>query len=142
MIVWGANSHFGYNRNLLEPGDNMMPMGQYLKDRYEKSMYSVALTSYDGLSGSIYRDTITAVPPATDDCIEKILADAGMEYGFINLRAKKAKKCLKDPVKARLYGYGNHMGEWPKMADGLLFIKTMEPNAARKNPAEITKIND
>jgi erythromycin esterase len=132
LILWGANSHFGYNRIKLNPPDSMIPMGQYLKDRYGSEMFSLAFTSFDGEIGSIIQSTIEKVPEADSSSLELKLANLGIDYAFIDFRKSDNLFCLGNNFIARPYGYRNWEGEWPAMADGMFFIKTMVPNKPRK----------
>ena len=131
FIVWGANSHLGYGRGLLDDFEGikpsapaLVPFGQYMKIEFQEALYTVAFTSYEGSIGSL-RGNKQELPKGHDLSLEKVFADKNDPYVFLSLKAQEFKS-LRFP--ARIYGHAEMSGIWGQMADGIFFIKTMEPN--------------
>jgi erythromycin esterase len=131
IIVWGASSHFGFNRDRLQPFDGMVPTGNYVKDRFGDKSYMISFTSFDGETGSLYDPKRSPVPRADSLSLEQALQSLGITYGYLDMRSPKVRKALGERFIARLYGYENWSGEWARMTDGIFFIRTMEPNELR-----------
>jgi len=131
FIVWGANSHLGYGRGLLDDFQGMkpsapamVPFGQYLKIDYQDALYTLAFTSYEGSIG-LLRGMERELPKGHDLSLEKALAEKDDSFIFLSLQGDEFKS-LRFP--ARIYGHAEMSGIWGQMADGVFFIKTMEPN--------------
>jgi len=133
IIVWGASSHFGFNRDLLQPFDGMIPMGKYVKDRFGNRSYTISFTSYDGEMGSLFDPKRSPVPPADSLSLEQALHNLDIMYGYLDMRDPKVRQALGERFIARLYGYENWSGEWARMTDGIFFINTMEANELRSD---------
>lgn len=132
IIVWGANSHFGFNRQLLQPLDYMIPMGKFVKERYGDRSYTISFTAFDGMTFPLHEQKLSPVPPADSLSLEHALYDLGITYGFLDMRDPKVRQALGDRFIARIYGYQNWSGEWARMTDGIFFINTMEANELRE----------
>jgi erythromycin esterase len=136
IIVWGANSHLNYNRQMIVEGFQlkMIPAAHYVKEHYGDRLYSIAFTSYDGRAGSIFRQA-QDVPESGPELIETFWSQTGMDYAFLNLRDLSKDNWLNKPQYGRFYGYGNFKAPWAKMTDGIFFIKTMTPSDKNEVPA-------
>ena len=95
-----------------------------MKIEFQEALYTVAFTSYEGSIGSL-RGNKQELPKGHDLSLEKVLADKNDPYVFLSLKAQEFKS-LRFP--ARIYGHAEMSGIWGQMADGIFFIKTMEPN--------------
>jgi len=133
IIVWGANSHFGFNRQLLQPLDYMIPMGGYVKERYGDRSYTISFTAFDGKTFSLHDQKLSAVTPADSFSLEQALHNLDMTYGYLDMRDPKVRQALGERFIARIYGYQNWSGEWARMTDGIFFINTMEANELRSD---------
>lgn len=135
LMIWGANSHLGYNRGLLSdfqesnvPDKGMIPMGAYLKTEYQDKIYSMAFTSYTGALGTL-DGSVIKLEPAHELTLESKIAGLGFENAFLSLKSDNIK-----PLKfaTRIYGHGAINGVWGQIHDGIFFIKNMEPNMFRE----------
>lgn len=131
FIVWGANSHLGYGRGLLEDFQDrkpsapaMIPFGQYLKIDYQSSLYTISFTSYEGKIG-LFNGTERELPSGHEESLENLLATKENPYLFLSLKDNDFRT-LSFP--ARIYGHAEMNGTWANMTDGIFFIRTMEPN--------------
>lgn len=131
FIVWGANSHLGYGRGLLDDFQGMkpsapalVPFGQYMKIDFQEALYTIAFTSYEGSVG-LLQGNERELPKGHDLSLEKVLADMDDPYVFLSLKGEEFKS-LRFP--ARIYGHAEMSGIWGQMTDGIFFIETMEPN--------------
>jgi erythromycin esterase len=130
-IVWGANTHLGYGRGLLDDFQGtkpsapaMVPFGQYIKIDYQEALYTLAFTSYEGSIG-LLRGNERELPKGHELSLEKKLAEREDPFIFLSLKGDQFKS-LRFPT--RIYGHAEMSGIWGQMADGIFFIKTMEPN--------------
>jgi erythromycin esterase len=131
FIVWGANSHLGYGRGLLDDfmemkpsAPAMIPFGQYLKIDHQEELYTISFTSFAGSIG-LFNGTERELPSGHEDSLEKLLSQKEGEYHFLSLKADGFKS-LRFP--ARIYGHAEMSGIWGQMTDGIFFIRNMEPN--------------
>ncbi len=130
MIVWGANTHIGYGRGLLEgdaPDKGMIPMGAYLKTDYQKKVYTLSFTSAMGKTGSLRGETYD-LPEGKPGSLEAYLGQLGVEYGFLSFRNNPFGNMK---FETRIYGHSEMLAKWPKMTDGVFFIKEMKGSTKR-----------
>lgn len=126
IILWAANTHLGYQRTLLKYPDEMIPMGQYLKDRYADRYYVLSFTALDGATNSL-QNGVNKVPPASNKTLEYLLGETGIEFGWLR-KQDLAAIPFEIPFQARPFGYTNWYADWPRMTDGIFYIKTMSPS--------------
>jgi erythromycin esterase-like protein len=133
IIVWGATSHVSRNREAIESGRSasMVPMGQEIWDALGERSYVVGFTSLEGLrglpkKGDDGRPRDIGVAP--ENSLEDLLARAGYEVGFIDLRRLDPTSVLASPIKARPLGHAPMEAKWSRVLDGLFFIRRMTPS--------------
>ena len=65
--------------------------------------------------------------------LEEMMALTGVEAGFLNLRGlDETGAWLNKPVIARPFAHEPTKGVWPKMMDGLIYIKKISPTNRAK----------
>jgi erythromycin esterase len=133
IIVWGATSHVSRNREAIEThrSDTMVPMGQEIWNALGTRSYVVGFTSFEGLRG-LPKDGADGRPRdigvAPENGLEDLLARAGYEVGYIDLRSLDPTSVLASPIKARPLGHAPMEAEWSRVLDGLFFIRQMTPS--------------
>jgi len=65
---------------------------------------------------------------APGNSLEDLLARAGLGAAFLDLRGIEPGSWLASRIIARPLGHAPLRGEWPKVLDGLFFIKQMTPS--------------
>lgn len=127
IILWGANAHVNYNRQLLQyPDEQFVPMGQRLRDHFRNRYYAISFTSYNGQFSSLVNG-INPTPQSSNKTLEFQLAHLDLSYAFIT-SAQLRNGPWRAAFQARPYGYMNYRGDWSNMTDAFFFIKTMEPS--------------
>lgn len=126
IILWAANTHLGYRRELLKYPDGMIPMGDFLKKRYGDRYYTLSFTSRNGSFNSL-QGGVKKAPAVSNKSLEYLLGQAAAPYAYLR-KKDLATIPFENPFQARLYGYTNWYADWPKMTDGIFFISTMLPS--------------
>lgn len=126
IILWAANTHLGYQRELLKYPDGMIPMGDFLKKRYGDRYYALSFTSLDGAFNSL-QGGVKKASPASNKSLEYLLGQVAGPYAYLRKKDLAAMP-FENPFQARLYGYTNWYAEWPRMTDGIFFISNMLPS--------------
>ena len=123
-IIWTANSHGIYNDSLLE--DNYKRFGNYLKEKYQDSIYVISITSYKGYTGTLYRsnDSLLINESVYQSC-EKLMHNLNKDYLFYDFSSKENLKEYSFSLKC--LGHNNIDSYWAQMTDGLIFIDNMKP---------------
>lgn len=131
VIVWGANSHLFYNRNLLKWKDKMIPMGDYVKKNYGERYYVIGFTSFTGEIGSRIKP-LSKIGQVSNKTVEYLLDKIGVNSCFISFRDVKEESWIHKPFKAKFLGYKDSEGKWSKMMDGMVFIHTQRARTTMK----------
>ncbi|MCA1563591.1 MAG: erythromycin esterase family protein [Acidobacteria bacterium] len=112
-------------------------VGQGLSTALGDASFVIGLTSYDGTSHWItqpedyYQSVIPNQQPG--DSFETLMATAGHNLAFVNLRAARARdEWLGGPFVANALYLVPEDAEWSKALDALLFIRTQEPRRRAK----------
>lgn len=148
IIGWGASYHFAdhieryentaVTKSFIHAYDSVLqneeptnldadlggaiPMGRVLRDHFGQALYSIAFSSLEGEFGMLGTRPVSMSvlsPPAGS--VERVLAVNN--YAFVDYRL----------LKEELYFYSSALGNlpirapWPKIFDGLFFIKTSYP---------------
>jgi len=139
IIVWGATSHISRNRKAIETAatETMIPMGQEIWDALGTRSYAVGFTSFEGLTG-LPREGAGGQPRdigvAPENSLEDLMARAGYETAFVDLRNMASTSVLESPIKARPLGHVPMDAEWSRVLDGLFFIRKMTPSTIATGP--------
>jgi erythromycin esterase-like protein len=150
IICWGATYHFANQIQLHrgtdltktfahrldslekshEPTDfgkllaGAVPMGQLVKNHFGDNVYSLAFSSFEGnfgMLGFTPKPLKPIEPPANS--IEKYLVDKNFDFAFVDYTKNRNAE----------YFYSSVLGNlpieaaWPKIVDGLFFIKNSYP---------------
>lgn len=133
IIVWIANFHGAKELSAVTfegeedySCEDQKVFGEFLAERYENLVFSLAFTSSMGKSKMPYDfegiEEINIVTP--ENSFSKELALRNVEYGFIDFKTlKKKKKYNKHRFHSLMLGYHNQEGNWLKVFDGLFYIK-------------------
>jgi erythromycin esterase len=136
LIVWAATMHTNYRepgpliseeKTLERYGLPWRPMGQIAHQAIGDEMYAIGFTAYEGARGAN-----STIEPSRDTVeFEDLMHAAGLEYGFVDLRAPPAGgEWLRDPMYARPYGLSPYLMPWAEVLDGLFYMRT-EKNSTR-----------
>jgi len=133
IVVWGATAHVSRNRDAIETGASgaMVPMGQEIWDALGERSYVVGFTSFEGTSGVPTKGEdgpLRDIGVAPENSLEDLLARAGYEAGFVDLRSANATSVLASPILARPLGHAPMKARWGRVLDGLFFIRRMTPS--------------
>lgn len=131
LIVWGATSHLLHNRQLLKYPDDMIPMGQYIYNRYADTCKLIAFTCYTGTMGSIAQNNTYPISQSRLNGIETALSQTKHPYAYISLQNLPAE-CNNTVFSARFLGTANWFAPWQRMMHGFVFIHTMTPNTKKQ----------
>jgi erythromycin esterase len=128
IIIWAATEHLAANGYLLYHPNKKKEklnykMGDYLKDEFKNSIYTISFISYKGYnwqwnftnSHKIIRD---------DNSLEAILAKK-YDFAYVNLNRFnnfKVNGIYDANIAARTFY------DWNKLLDGFYFIKEMKPS--------------
>ena len=143
IIVWGATAHLSRNRQLIETPVNprMVPVGHQAWEVWGDDLYSVAFVSFEGVrglprEGSQGRPTDIGTAPSGS--LEDLLARAGFDGAFLNLRTSNLPDHFRTPFVSRALGHSPLRGRWDQAYDGLFFIRNMTPNNLAESVRETT----
>jgi erythromycin esterase len=136
LIVWAATMHINYRepapqiseeKTLERYGLPWRPMGQIAQQVIGSDMYAIGFTAYEGTFGP--GNSIEQTEGTVE--FEDLMHAAGVEYGFVDLRAPAAGgEWLRDPMFARPYGLSPYLMPWAEVLDGLFYMRT-EKNSTR-----------
>jgi erythromycin esterase len=136
LIVWAATMHINYRepapqiseeKTLELYGLPWRPMGQIAQQTIGPDMYAIGFTAYEGTFGP--GNSIQQTEGVVE--FEDLMHAAGLEYGFVDLRAPPAGgEWLRDPMYARPYGLSPFSMPWAEVLDGLFYMRT-EKNSTR-----------
>ena len=128
VIVWAANYHIAYNSNKLSnSADRDKKMGDYLKEKYDSSCYSINFTSYSGITYNIETSDLLRINDSVSSSVESILHTANKPYAFIDFRNISRKSFLNEAVTMKCFGHQNTREQWIQLTDGIFFIDEMKP---------------
>lgn len=135
IIVWGASSHISRNRHEIKARKHddtaMVPMGHRVWTEMRDSIYTLGFTAYEGRPG-VRRRNAWDLAKAAAGSLEDILHHTGYTAAWLDFRNLPANHWLQETVRARPYGYATMLARWPKMMDGMLYIRTMTPSTAKE----------
>lgn len=123
VICWGATSHFIYNQKAIKSKEyqTFIPMGNYLHQKLNKSLFTIGFTSYKGKAGSIITHKLTE--PAKES-YEGLLGQKGYAYAFTSFRKMPADGA---DIESRLLGNKFQFMDLNHIMDGMFYIETAYP---------------
>jgi erythromycin esterase len=135
LIVWGATRHTA--RHLAEVEvprtdiqllyDSIPTVGQLVWEALGDSVYSLGFTAYEGATATVFGHG-GPVPTPREGSLEDLLAGTGRDHAFLDLRViEPGGAWLLDTLVARPLGYLEMRAQWPRVLDGIVFMKTMTP---------------
>jgi erythromycin esterase len=121
IIVWAGSAHLMRLPEIHPAAGEGPSMGMRVSERFGDEMYVIVPSSYEG---PIFGADQHALPD-----FESLMAAAGFDYGFIDLRAAAAAgSWLGGPFLARGVSMAPEERVWSDVADGFLFIRRYEPS--------------
>ncbi len=133
IIVWAASFHLMHNAPTIQASDpainyrDTIPMGQTVHQTFGSSVYTLAFTAYQGLSGNPFFGQ-KALPKATADSVEGLFHDAGIPLAFVDFRHLPNEHWLRTSQVAEPLGYTPMSAKWGDVFDGLFFTDIMFPS--------------
>jgi erythromycin esterase len=130
IIVWAATSHVIRHRNFPAGlGDRMISMGDWADQAMGSEVYALGFAAHHGRWGTAAGSGLTEVVPAAPDSLEDLFFSAGFEYAWLDFRNPAAGgQWLREPLSCRPMGYKPMTADWPRIMDGIFFIKEMFPS--------------
>jgi erythromycin esterase len=133
IIVWSHTFHAVRSPDAISHGRSTgFTVGEALWQALGPEVFAIGLTSYDGTSYFItqpadyYQSVIPDQYP--DDGFETLMAAAGHEIAFVNLReARERNVWLGGRFVANALYLVPENAEWSRALDALLFIRTQQP---------------
>lgn len=126
VICWGATSHFIYNAKAIKSKDyeTFIPMGEYLHQKLNKSLYTVGFTSFKGKAGSVIRHQLKE-PPV--ESYEGRLGKKGYAYAFTSFREANQEGNIRNDIESRILGNRFQFMNLSQVIDGIFYIETAYP---------------
>ena len=126
VICWGATSHFIYNQKAINSKayETFIPMGEYLHQKLNKSLFTIGFTSYKGKAGSIITHKLKE-PPI--ESYEGQLGKKGYAYAFTSFRKTTTNEKIGNNIECRLLGNRFHFMDLNHVIDGIFYIETAYP---------------
>lgn len=126
VICWGATSHFIYNQKAIKSKEyeTLIPMGEYLRQKLKKSLFTVGFTSYQGKSGSIITHKLKGPPK---ESYEGRLGKKNYAYAFTSFRTTSANEKIGTNIESRLLGNRFQFMDLNHIIDGIFYIETAYP---------------
>lgn len=133
VIVWTHTFHAMRGPEVTSHGRATgHTVGQAVWDVVGQQSFAIGLTSYDGISRWITQpdDYYQSIIPNqhAGDAFETLMAAAGQDAAFVNLRAARARH---EWLGGRFVSNALYMvpeeAEWSKALDALLFVRTQDP---------------
>lgn len=145
IIGWGASFHFasnleqvqfteltnGYIERLKKQQnqdsdekltyEGAIPMGQFLKEKYGDTLYSLGFSTYQGTYGLVGDSEYEILTPP-EQSFEDVLHKQGFENAFVNFNKKSNDSFYASPL-----GYLPLLAPWQKTFDGMVFMKEGYP---------------
>jgi erythromycin esterase len=136
LIVWGASSHGIRNLSSIErihsdrSYDGQTSMGDVLAARFDGGVYTLGVTAHGGRFGAFYwRDAAPKpIDAPSDGSLEALLGALPHDAALLDFTDVPPDHWLREPQVARPLGYEEMRANWTQVMDGLLFLRTMQPN--------------
>jgi erythromycin esterase len=131
IVVWSATSHIIRRRDVfIGRNDPVIPMGEWVDRAIGSEVYVLGFTAYQGRWGEAGASQTTDLPPADPKSLEGLLSFTGFPYAFLDFRNPAGGgEWLREPIVCRLLKNTPITADWPRIADGLFFIREMVPSA-------------
>jgi erythromycin esterase len=137
LIVWAASAHTARDLPSALPSfPNAFSLGQGVHEAFGEEAYSIAFISHEGSSGADLGTRVVnerKIPPAPEGSVEGLLAAAGFDYAFLDLRSRPEGHWLRGPISARPFGHGSSTQTWSRNFDAFFFIREGTPYRARRD---------
>lgn len=126
VICWGATSHFIYNPSAIKSKEyeTFIPMGEYLHQKLNKTLFNVGFTSYKGKAGSIITHKLKEPPK---ESYEGQLGKKGYAYAFTSFREAFANEKSPVNIESRILGNRFQSMDLSQVIDGIFYIETAYP---------------
>lgn len=136
IVVWIASSHGVRNLSSIErigaerSYEGQTSMGDVLANAFDEGIYTLGVTAHGGTYGAFYwedREPQAIEEPSTGS-LEALLGALPHDYSILDFTDVPRTHWLSEPQLARPLGYEEMRADWTDVMDGLLFIRTMQPN--------------
>ncbi len=133
VIAWAATSHALRRRQEITPpipDPGMIPMGHHVHARLGEAMYTLAFVGGRGRVGT-WRQGAWDLRRPRRGTLERALESLDGDARLLDLRAPAAA-ALPWPQVARPLGYVPMEAPWPRLLDGVLFVRNVGPSTGRE----------
>ncbi len=136
IVVWAATIHIARNLDSLEAVEAVEPespprpevMGDVVFDALGDQIYALGFTASTGSSGVVFKPAHD-LAEVSEGSFEDLMNRAGFEYAIVDFRHIPAGgDWLREGMISRPFGYVEERGDWPKVLDGLMYIREMIPS--------------
>lgn len=130
VIIWSSNFHMLRNVKTIKNYEKEalgFPMNEYIYPAFSKDLYCIALIDLGGKTG--YNKGVD-LPKPKNGSIESYVLSTNHNYSFIDFSQKKGISDWLNNENTLNVSFGEkyHKAIWPKLIDGALFIKNMQPD--------------
>ena len=133
IVVWTHTARVVRNTATIDairsprPYNQLVPFGDLLSKRYGNAVYAIAFVSSQGQTGSV-RMTRHRVPPPAPANLEGLFASTKLDNAFLDLRGLPASGAwLRAPLTSTAVNGAALGGDWTKLLDGVVYLRTMAP---------------
>jgi erythromycin esterase len=130
IMVWAASSHLAYNgANIAsEFYHQNLRLGDYIKQGYGDSYYSIGFTGHHGKFGKLLFFHVLNVKKHQQNSMEYLLEKTKQPFLFVDLNNPTIPQWLKEPLIARPFGYKEMQMSLPLVMDGLFYTEAIFQN--------------
>lgn len=134
VIVWGASIHLARKPSAIDttplPFDyrSLRSTGELVANALGKRVYSIGFLALEGKWGGHLNQPHYTIGPASAGSFERLIADAGFENAFVELRGAEANDWRSQIRVARPLGYLPMRARWPIVFDAFVYTRMMTPN--------------
>jgi len=127
IIVWLHSQHAAKNMNIIvKTKKEMISVGRVVHDSLQTELYVLGFTCYSGSAGrlTVKKRKTYAIKEPTNESIEHFINKKGYDYALLDFRNGKEQLGL---FKMKGVSPYEIHGDWPKVLDGIFYIKDMYP---------------
>lgn len=146
IIIWAATFHNMRNpESIAKPGTDdfytgLRTMGHTLWEAIGPQTYNIGFIATEGSAGAWHMPPPHVLEAPAPGSIDALWAGTTQKFAFLDLKhLKPGGEWLRTPLLAAPLGYMALRAEWPKILDGLVYTRVMEPSTPVKPAAQESK---
>ena len=134
LLIWGHNYHVGHAAEKIEPHPDVFPgvparsMGSWLRDRFGRALYSIAIYPYEGRAVDNSRTEYT-IEPAPAESLEARVGSSTAPARFLDVAdgLRAGLTWLRAPVLARFDGRTPQRLVAAEQYDAVMVVRRVSP---------------